>query len=143
MRARILLLAGMLLTTVPAAPSRAQAPALTGADAWTAVVGNTIVGETPAGEALVEYFAPDGVVKTRIDDKSGEGEWSLRGAKICTDYSDDDDDEEDDDAADEDSGGEEESNCYDLFVRGDALTLTDDGGAARLFRILPGNAEKL
>ena len=127
MLARILLLAAASALTIGTTPVFAQA--VTGVDAWKAVVGNTIVGKTASGEALVEYFAPDGVAKNRIDGKAGEGEWTLRGDKVCTDYSSDDDDEE--------------ADCYALSVKGDVLTLTDDAGKARDFRIAPGNAEKL
>ena len=126
-----------------ATPGFAQSPPATGLDAWKAVVGNTIVGKTPTGEALVEYFAPDGVVKNRIDGESDEGEWTLRGDKVCTDYSDDDDDGDEDGGEGEDSGGDEEAECYALSARGDALTLTDEAGRAREFRILPGNPQKL
>ena len=42
-----------------------------------------------------------------------------------------------------DSGDDEEADCYALSVKGDVLTLTDDAGKARDFRIAPGNAEKL
>lgn len=141
MLARILLLAAASALTIGTTPVFAQA--VTGVDAWKAVVGNTIVGKTASGEALVEYFAPDGVAKNRIDGKAGEGEWTLRGDKVCTDYSSDDDDEDSEDAKDEDSGDDEEADCYALSVKGDVLTLTDDAGKARDFRIAPGNAEKL
>lgn len=128
---------------VSTCPAPAQTPATTGLEAWKAVVGNTIVGKTPTGEALVEFFAPDGVAKNKIAGKAGEGAWTLRGAKLCTDYSDDDDDEEDGDAKDDESGDDEEADCYGLSVQGDRLTLTDEAGKAREFNILPGNPEKL
>lgn len=142
MLSRSLLLAATALAAAFATPVAAQSPAVTGLEAWKAVVGNTIVGRTPTGEASVEYFAPDGVAKNKIDGRPGEGEWTLRGDKVCTDYADDDEDEEDDDK-DDDSGADEEADCYALSVQGDALTLTDEAGKARTFRILPGNAEKL
>ena len=128
MRIPFLTLATTFLTIV-AAPADAQTTLLTGAEAWKAVVGNTIVGKTPSGEAIVEYFAPDGAARQRVDGKSAEGSWTLRGAKVCTDYSSDDDDEE--------------AECFGLSAQGDRLTLTDDAGKARDFRILAGNAEKL
>lgn len=92
MHCRSLLLAAAALTAIVATPVFAQSPAATGLEAWKAVVGNTIVGKTPTGEASIEYFAPDGVAKNKIDGKPGEGEWTLRGDKVCTDYADDDDD---------------------------------------------------
>jgi hypothetical protein len=138
----LLLAAATALTASVATPVSAQAPAVTGLEAWKAVVGNTIVGKTQTGEASIEYFAPDGIAKNKIDGKPGEGEWTLRGDKVCTDYT-DDDEEEDDDEKDDDSGSDEEADCYALSVQGDALTLTDEAGKARVFRILPGNAEKL
>lgn len=140
MTLRTALLAAVLF--VPFGPAVAQTPAATGLEAWKAVVGNTIVGKTPTGEALVEYFAPDGVARNRIDGKAGEGAWTLRGAKLCTDYS-DDDDEEDGDAGDEDSGDDEEADCFGLSLQGDRLTLTDEAGKAREVSVLPGNPEKL
>lgn len=140
MTLRTALLAAALL--LPIGPAAAQTPAATGLEAWKAVVGNTIVGKTPTGEALVEFFAPDGVAKNRIDGKVGEGAWTLRGARLCTDYS-EDDDEEDGDAKDDDSGEDEEADCFGLSVQGDRLTLTDEAGKSREFSILPGNAEKL
>lgn len=140
MTLRTALLAVALI--VPFGPAVAQTPAATGLEAWKAVVGNTIVGRTPSGEALVEYFAPDGVAKNRIGGTPGEGAWTLRGAKVCTDYS-EGDDEEGGDAGDEDSDDEEEADCYGLSLQGDRLTLTDEAGKAREFNILPGNPEKL
>ncbi|MFO1168273.1 MAG: hypothetical protein U1E19_09185 [Rhodoblastus sp.] len=142
MIAKRLLLAASAVA-LASASALAQSPALTGLDAWKAVVGNTIVGKTPTGEALVEYFAANGVAKNRIAGKPGEGEWSLRGAKVCTDYADDDEEEGGDGKEDEDSSDDEEADCYSLSVQGDALTLTDEAGKAREFKILPGNAEKL
>jgi len=145
MRTSLIVLATTFLTII-AAPARAQAPSLTGAEAWKAVVGNTIVGKTPTGEALVEFFAPDGVARQKIAGKAVEGAWTLRGAKVCTDYSGDDDDDDsaakDEGADDDDAGDDEEAECFSLTVQGDALTLTDDAGKARAFRIVPGNAEK-
>lgn len=138
----LLFSAAAALTAIVSAPVSAQAPAVVGLEAWKAVVGNTIVGKTPTGEASIEYFAPDGVAKNKIDGKPGEGEWTLRGDKVCTDYADDDEDEVDDES-DDDSGSDEEADCYALSVQGDALTLTDEAGKARVFKILPGNAEKL
>ena len=142
MLSKPLLFSAAALTAIVSAPVSAQAPAVVGLEAWKAVVGNTIVGKTPTGEASIEYFAPDGVAKNKIDGKPGEGEWTLRGDKVCTDYADDDEDEEDDDK-DDDSGSDEEADCYALSVQGDTLTLTDEAGKARTFRILPGNAERL
>ena len=92
------------------------------------IVGNTIVGKSPTGEAQIEYFMADGVVKNKIDGDRGEGEWSLRGAKLCTDYSDDDDDKEDGEDKENDSGQDEDADCYSMSVLGDVLTLTDDSG---------------
>ena len=140
---RLLLVAATALATACAASAFAQSPAATGLDAWKAVVGNTIVGKSPTGEAQIEYFMADGVVKNKIDGDRGEGEWSLRGAKLCTDYSDDDDDKEDGEDKENDSGQDEDADCYSMLVLGDVLTLTDDSGKAREFKILPGNPEKL
>lgn len=142
MLSKPLLLAAAALATAIATPVAAQSPVVTGLEAWKAVVGNTIVGKTPTGETSIEYFAPDGVAKNRIDGKAGEGEWTLRGDKVCTDYA-DDDEEEQDDEKDDDSGSDEEADCYALSLQNDALTLTDESGKARTFRIVPGNAEKL
>lgn len=141
MRTHLFVLVTTFLTVV--APASAQTPPLTGADAWKAIVGNTIVGKTPTGEALVEYFAPDGAARQRIDGKSAEGSWAFRGGKVCTTYSGDDEDEDDGEASDEDSGDDEEAECFGLSVQGDLATLTDDTGNARAFTIRPGNAEKL
>lgn len=140
---RLLLAAATALATACGASAFAQAPAATGIEAWKAVVGNTIVGKSPTGEAQIEYFMADGVVKNKIDGDRGEGEWSLRGAKLCTDYSDDDDDKEDGEDKENDSGQDEDADCYSMSVLGDVLTLTDDSGKAREFKILPGNPEKL
>lgn len=140
---RLLLAAATALATAYGASAFAQAPAATGIEAWKAVVGNTIVGKSPTGEAQIEYFMADGVVKNKIDGDRGEGEWSLRGAKLCTDYSDDDDDKEDGEDKENDSGQDEDADCYSMSVLGDVLTLTDDSGKAREFKILPGNPEKL
>lgn len=141
MIARTLLLAATILSIGPSA--FAQAPAATGLDAWRALVGNTIIGETAEGEALAEYFAPDGTAKNRIADEADEGVWTLRGDRVCTDYSGDDDGEEDGDSDDENSGEDEQAECYGLSVQGDVAILTDESGSARTFRILPGNPEKL
>ena len=139
---RLLLAAATAISLVSATSTFAQAPAATGVDAWKAIVGNTIVGKSPTGEAQIEYFTADGVVKNKIDGERGEGEWSLRGAKLCTDYSDDDDDKEDGEDKEDDSGQDEDADCYAISVLGDVLTLTDDSGKAREFKIVPGNPEK-
>ena len=100
----------------------------TGAEAWKALIGNTIVGKSEGGADLVEYYAPDGGVRQKIVGSPDKGTWTLKGDKVCLKYETDDD---------------EEPDCYAIAVEGDNLVYTDDEKNNLPFKILKGNPNNL
>ena len=118
----------------PAPPAVAQAPAaapaapkkLTGLEAWSAIVGNTVEGKDSDGEELVEFYKPDGTLRQLNDGTVTSGKWALKGQKVCIEY----------------SNGDDET-CYQIEVFGDAATFTDDDGDGQRYKILPGNPKGL
>jgi len=100
----------------------------TGAEAWKALIGNTIVGKSEGGADLVEYYAPDGGVRQKIAGSPDKGTWTLKGDKVCLKYETDDD---------------EEPDCYAIAVEGDNLVYTDDEKNNLPFKILKGNPNNL
>ncbi len=122
-------------TARPPAPAVAQAPPaavaaagkLKGMDAWAALVGNTVAGKNSDGDALFEYYRPDGTLKQLDDETVTAGKWALRGQKVCIVY----------------SGSEDDETCYQVEVFGDAATFTDDDGDGQRYKILKGNAKGL
>ena len=100
----------------------------TGAEAWKALIGNTIVGKSEGGADLVEYYAPDGGVRQKIAGSPDKGTWTLKGDKVCLKYETDDD---------------EEPDCFAIAVEGDNLVYTDDEKNNLPFKILKGNPNNL
>ncbi|HRY02483.1 MAG TPA: hypothetical protein P5256_05105 [Beijerinckiaceae bacterium] len=115
------------------APGVAQAPQpstaaakLTGLQAWSALIGNTVAGKDSDGEPLFEFYKPDGTLKQLNGDTVTGGKWVMRGQKVCIVYS-----------------GDDEETCYQVEVFGDVATFTDDGGDGQRYKIMPGNAKGL
>ena len=103
-----------------------SAPAgLTGAPAWQALVGNTVVADTRAG-SYTEFYAPDGTVRHLDKDGKTDGKWVLQGEKICFDFADDDD-----------------RVCTALELSGSKGAFVDADGSRDTFTVLPGNAKNL
>ena len=100
----------------------------TGAEAWKALIGNTIVGKSEGGADLIEYYAPDGGVRQKIAGSPDKGTWTLKGDKVCLKYETDDD---------------EEPDCYAIAVEGDNLVYTDEEKNNLPFKILKGNPNNL
>jgi hypothetical protein len=97
---------------------------LTGLDAWNQLVGNSITGQED-GETLVEYYAPDGTVKSMTGNEISTGNWVLVGDTICFKYP------------------GEDMDCYKLEVSGNMVTMTDSTGDATRYEILKGNPKQL
>jgi hypothetical protein len=97
---------------------------LSGAEAWNALVGNTVSGKFD-GELQVEHYLPDGRVKLKYDDEASSGTWTLRNEKICMTV----------------KGDSEE--CWTVEVEGDRATFTDAKGKRLDYEILKGNARDL
>jgi hypothetical protein len=109
-------------TTPPASPPAPEK--LTGMAAWTALVGNTVVGIVE-GKELVDYYLPDGTVKSLADKQLVVGKWALEGDKICFTYP------------------TEPKDCYAMEVVGDTATFTAPTGQAIRAQIQKGNARNL
>ena len=100
-------------------------PGLTGAPAWQALVGNTVVADTRVG-SYTEYYGPDGTVRHLDKDGKTDGKWALQGEKICFDFADDDD-----------------RVCTALELSGSKGAFVDADGSRDTFTVLPGNAKNL
>jgi len=98
---------------------------LTGTAAWNQVVGNSITGEED-GQTLVEYYAPDGTVKSMHGNDISTGQWALVGEAVCFRYA-----------------GDSETECYKLEVMGNTATFTDKDGTGTRYEILKGNPKAL
>lgn len=117
-------------TNAPAAnpapvPSGTAEQKLVGLAAWNKLVGNSISG-TEDGQALIEYYAPDGTAKSMLGSDISTGNWMLVGEVICFKYPDDDKPE-----------------CYKLEVAGDTATMYDQNGSGTRYQILKGNPKGL
>jgi hypothetical protein len=97
---------------------------LVGLDAWNQLVGNSITGKED-GETIVEYYAPDGTVKSMTGNEISSGTWALVGDTICFKYP------------------GEEIDCYKLEVIGNSVTMTDSSGDGTRYEILKGNPKSL
>jgi hypothetical protein len=97
---------------------------LVGVAAWNTLVGNSISGKDE-DEDVVEYYAPDGSVKSRTGNETSTGTWALVGEIICFKYP------------------GEETDCYKVDVDGDKATFTDKDGEGTTYDILKGNPKGL
>ena len=112
---------------VAQAPQPSAPPAkLTGLQAWSALIGNTVAGKDSDGEPLFEFYKPDGTLKQLNGDTVTGGKWAMRGQKVCIEYS-----------------GDDDETCYQIEVFGDAATFTDDDGDGQRYKIMQGNAKGL
>jgi len=107
----------------PAAATPAQK--LVGLAAWNQLVGNSITGKED-DEILVEYYAPDGTVKSMTGNEISTGKWALVGETVCFKYTDSNDTE-----------------CYKVEVLGNLVTYTDENGVGSRYEILKGNPKGL
>jgi len=99
-------------------------PKLSGAEAWNALVGNTLFAKID-GDEDYDFFAPDGEVRSLEGSDSSKGKWALEDAKVCFEYA---------DAA---------KPCYLVEVSGDSAVLIDETGAGQRYKILKGNPKQL
>jgi hypothetical protein len=114
--------------TPVAAPAAAPAPApaaSTGMAAWGKLVGNSITGQDE-GKTLVEFYAPDGTIKSMTGNDISTGKWALVGDTVCLKYND-----------------EPKMECYKLQVSGSTVTYTDEKGSGTRYEILAGNPKGL
>lgn len=118
--------AALAICLALAHPARGQeAAALSGAEAWSRIVGNTVSGRTPDGPYL-ELFNPDGSFTIVDGDGKAGGHWALREGRLCTQ-----------------AESEDEEECRDVSVTGPAGAFTDAAGSRYPFEILAGNPKGL
>src|SRR4051812_1177329 len=95
-----------ILALALGAGADAQAQKLTGFNAWSKVVGNTVQA-TVDGKKMEEYYDSAGVVKhLEGGSKISTGKWVLEGANVCFTYP-----------------GDEKA-CYVIEVDGDIATFS-------------------
>src|SRR5262245_59102316 len=107
------------------APAATPAQKLVGLAAWNQLVGNSVTGKED-DEILVEYYAPDGPVKSMTGNEISTGKWALVGETVCFKYTDSNDTE-----------------CYKVEVLGNLVTYTDENGVGSRYEILKGNPKGL
>ena len=104
----------------------AQAEKLTGFNAWSKVVGNTVKA-TVDGKQMEEYYNSNGTLKhLEGGSKISAGKWVLEGANVCLTYA---------------PGNEKE--CYVIEVDGDIATFTSKTHGGFRATIVQGNPNKL
>lgn len=103
----------------------AEAQKLTGFNAWSKVVGNTVKA-TVDGKQLEEYYDSNGTAKhLEGGSKVSTGKWVLEGANVCFTYP-----------------GEGKA-CYVIEVDGDIAMFTSKTHGGFRATIVPGNPNKL
>lgn len=118
----------LAILAIPAARAEEAPPpaaGLTGAEAWSRLVGNTVSGRTPDGP-YSEFFASNGSLTIVDGDGKAGGHWALRDGRLCTQVD-----------------GEDDEECRDITVAGPAGAFVDAAGSRYPFEILPGNAKGL
>ena len=126
--ARVALAAGLMLASSAAVAADSVAPAgvaLSGAAAWEAIKGNTILGKV-AGEDFSDYFDPGGAVRHVDGNGQSAGTWAVQGDKVCLDFPEDD-----------------ERSCLSFEVTGATGTAVDDAGTPLRITVEPGNTKGL
>ncbi|HEX4766596.1 MAG TPA: hypothetical protein VH414_10000 [Lichenihabitans sp.] len=108
-----------------ATPPTDQARALSGSEAWAAMLDNTITGTTPDGN-YTEFFKSDGSFVHVDRDGRAVGHWSLKDQRVCFTYPDEDDVE-----------------CRRPELDGRHGAFTDADGMRYAFELLPGNPKGL
>ena len=98
--------------------------AITGAEAWRTVVGNTLSGRIE-GQLVFEYYRPDGTVIVLSGSDIVKGRWSLEGERACLKFPDEDKD------------------CQTVSRTGDDVTFMRKGGKGYRLKVLPGNPKNL
>jgi hypothetical protein len=107
------------------AAADASAQKLTGFNAWSKVVGNTVKA-TVDGKQMEEYYDSSGAVKHLAGgSKISTGKWVLEGANVCFTYP-----------------GDEKA-CYVVEVDGDIATFTSKTHGGFRATIVQGNPNKL
>ena len=103
----------------------AHAQKLTGFQAWSKVVGNTVTAKVD-GKDLVEHYKSDGVVKhMEGGSKVTTGKWVLEGTNVCFQYP-----------------GDGKA-CYVIEVEDDIAMFTSKTHGGFRATIVPGNPNKL
>ncbi len=102
-----------------------QARPLSGSEAWAAMLGNTITGETPNGD-YIEFFNADGSFVHVDRDGRAAGHWSLKDQRVCFTYAD-----------------EDEVECRRPELDGRHGAFTDTDGMRYAFELLPGDPNGL
>lgn len=103
----------------------ANAEKLTGFNAWSKIVGNTVKA-TVDGKQMEEHYTSDGTAKhLEGGSKISKGKWVLEGSNVCFTYP-----------------GDEKA-CYVIEVDGDIATFTSKTHGGFRATIVPGNPNKL
>jgi hypothetical protein len=107
------------------ATAEASAEKLTGFNAWSKVVGNTVKA-TVDGKQMEEHYKSDGTAKhLEGGSKISSGKWVLEGANVCFTYP-----------------GDEKA-CYVIEVDGDIATFSSKTHGGFRATIVQGNPNKL
>ena len=107
-----------------AGAAASQGQKLTGFEAWSKLVGNTINGKVD-GKDHHEYYMGNGTAKNLQGSKITTGKWVLEGANVCLTYP---------------GTGKE---CYVIEVVDDVATFTSKTHGTWRVNILQGNVKKL
>ena len=107
-----------------AAAPATDGKALEGAEAWLAIVGNTVTGSID-GDVFFEYYRKDGTLALLEGSEITKGKWSLEGERVCFKYPDEDKD------------------CQTIRLVGDTVTYKRKGKTDLRLEVLPGNPKDL
>ena len=105
-----------------AAPSADKA--MTGAEAWLTLIGNTVTGKID-GEEIFEHYRKDGTLALMEGSAITKGKWSLEGERVCFKYPDEDKD------------------CQTISRTGDEVTFKRKDKSGYRLKVLQGNPKNL
>jgi hypothetical protein len=108
--------------SVAAAPPADKA--ITGAEAWLTLIGNTVTGKVD-GEVIFEHYRKDGTLALMEGSEITKGKWSLEGERVCFKYPDEDKD------------------CQTISRTGDDVTFKRKDKSGYRLKVLAGNPKNL
>jgi hypothetical protein len=98
--------------------------AMTGAEAWLTLIGNTVTGKID-GEEIFEHYRKDGTLALMEGSAITKGKWSLEGERVCFKYPDEDKD------------------CQTITRTGDEVTFKRKDKSGYRLKVLQGNPKNL
>ena len=98
--------------------------AMTGAEAWLTLIGNTVTGKID-GEVIFEYYRKDGTLALLEGSEITKGKWSLEGERVCFKYPDEDKD------------------CQTISRTGDEVVFKRKDKSGYRLKVLEGNPKNL